>query len=363
MNQISSILRNIGTLVIFVALAAAVFWLISQQARHEVPQPVAQPPGQAPATPQATTEPAAALTPSLAPEPTHTPFTPEAVVGKGSFVTLPPPEPTLTPLGVGPDVGVQAVNDTPLLSADILLLMQIKENDTIWVEAWPAPDEIILRVGGYHPHSIFWAISPQQVQAQQLPNFQANPDSTAAAAELRHFDERVDYASVSPDGQWGAWGYEETLLIKQLGTDEPPANLLGVIEYERFQGGRDTLVWSPQSDQLAYAVDNDPQNRYEIRFSDPTNQQIKVVALRDTRPYHLAWSPDGQYLAFEMLEEPQSGITHIYVVKQDGTSLTQLTHHGIASGPIHWSPAGETIVYTYDVGDGRRPWLVTIAAR
>lgn len=253
---------------------------------------------------------------------------------------------------------VKVIDDMPLLSPDVLTQMGVKANDAIWVEAWPSTDEIIFKVG-YDPRSTFWAVSRAKVQARQVATLQSNKVSTATIDELRQFDKRVDYVHVSPDGQWGTWGFGETLLVKQLGTNQPPVNLLGVVQFEELANGAGRIVWSPDSKQIAYVIKNGPLNRYEIRVSDSLGQQIKGVALDDTAPAYIAWSPDSQYLAFYMLEEPQSGITHIYLMRQDGSGLTQLTQHGFANGPIYWSPTEEAITYTHGVGDGSRPWLVT----
>lgn len=265
--------------------------------------------------------------------------------------------PIATPvLAIGASTpAVKAIGDTPLLSPNLLAKMRAKDNTSISVEVWSSSDEIILRVG-YEPNTTFWTVSRAKDQVSQVATLQPNQVSTAAIEELRQFDKRVDYVHVSPDGRWGAWGFGETLLIKQLGMDKPPVNLLGRVQYEEFGH----LIWSPKGDQIAYTVKNDPLGRYEIRISDPLGQQIKGVALNDTGPGYMAWSPDGQFLAFEMQQEPQSDITNIYLIKQDGSGLTQLTQHGLAGGPIHWSPKDSAIAYVYGRGDGRRPWLVTI---
>ena len=278
--------------------------------------------------------------------------------------TIPPSySPTSEPATLVPPMGtstptVKVISDEPLLSPEVLTNMTVKDNDSIWVEAWPSANEIILRVG-YYPNPKFWAVLKGEGEARQISNWQPDRASQAVVDELRKYGGVVDYAVVSPDGQWAAWASWETLLIKRLGTDEPPVNLLGK-KYERFEGGINELVWSPDSKQIAYPVDNGNAGRYEIRISGPLGQQTKIAPLWDTRPKHLAWSPDGQFLAFEMLEQPQSGITHIYLVRQDGQELTQLTQHGLANGPIVWSPEGKAIAYTQGKGDGSRPYLVTI---
>lgn len=251
---------------------------------------------------------------------------------------------------------VKTSSDAPLLATEVLTQLGAKDKTSVWVEAWPASDEIILRVG-YEPTSTFWAVSTAKLEASPISNYQPDKTSTTTAVEeLRQYDPRVDYVHISPNGKWSAWGFGETLFIKQLDIENPPVNLLGKVQYEEFGH----LTWSPTSEKIAYTVKNDPLGRYEIRISDPTGQEIKGIALSDTAPGYTAWSPDGQYLAFEMQEEPQSQVKNIYLIEHDGNGLTQLTGHGLAGGPIQWSPEGEAIAYTYGRGDGSQPWLVTI---
>lgn len=294
--------------------------------------------------------------PTQTPQPTQTP------PPLATMTTIPPghtttPQPA-TPIPTTETSPFKVISDKPFFSSELLSKMGIRKGDFTWIEAWPSADEIILRVD-FHPNSKFWMVSRQKGEVRQISNWQPERASPAVVDELRKYNEAVDYAVVSPDSQWAAWAAWETLLIKRLGTEEPPVNLLGK-KYERFEGGINELVWSPDSKQIAYAVDNGNLHRYEIRISDSSGHQIKVVPLWDTRPHHFAWSPDGQYLAFVMLEQPQSGIRHIYLVRQDGTGLSQLTQHGRADGPIHWSPTDMAILYRKDTIDAIGPWLITI---
>lgn len=286
---------------------------------------------------------------------------------------------TATPTAIGPAVTpvtgtptpvpmATVLSDEPLLSPEVLARLGVQENQPVWVEAWPSEDKVVLQVG-YYPNDRHWAVTTagkwplsanDAVQVQALAGPAAedrNQDS--AIAELQSFHKAIDYAIVSPDGKWAAWAAWEILLVKRLGTDEPPVNLLGVA-YERYQDGAGTLVWSPDSRWIAYVVENDNAGRYEIRISDPLGQQVKVVPLWDTRVYHLAWSSDEQYLAFITQEQPQSENRNIYLVQQDEGHPIQVSLHNRAEGPLNWSPVDNAITYRKDVIDSVGPWLITI---
>ena len=72
-----------------------------------------------------------------------------------------------------------------------------------------------------------------------------------------------------------------------------------------------------------------------------------------------AWSSDGQRLAFVC----SSGIPapgEIFVIKADGTGLTQLTHNGAVVGHLDWSPEDDKIAFVSN-RDGNPAIYVTRA--
>jgi Tol biopolymer transport system component len=83
---------------------------------------------------------------------------------------------------------------------------------------------------------------------------------------------------------------------------------------------------------------------------------------------HPVWSPDGERIAFASL---RSGTGEIYVMKRDGTDLTQLSHRGGEWGISYlaWSPDGSRIVYAPGEGglevvnsDGSNPVTLVVAS-
>lgn len=107
----------------------------------------------------------------------------------------------------------------------------------------------------------------------------------------------------------------------------------------------DQPSWSPDGRTIAYHdngyVIYDPQNgtwlpdldSLGIWFISPDGTDRKIFLNRGYAP---EWSPDGQWIAFEMGD--------IYTVKANGDSLNQLTFNGGNYSP-DWSPDGEWIAY------------------
>jgi Tol biopolymer transport system component len=55
------------------------------------------------------------------------------------------------------------------------------------------------------------------------------------------------------------------------------------------------------------------------------------------------WSPDGQWITFDRRATQQADI---YVMREDGSGLQQLTFHSLADTMPSWSPDGEWIYFT-----------------
>lgn len=61
----------------------------------------------------------------------------------------------------------------------------------------------------------------------------------------------------------------------------------------------------------------------------------------------IAWSPDGNRIAFVSQRGESPGKRDIYIMNADGSGVTQLTTTGHSSHPT-WSPDGKQIAYAYD---------------
>ncbi len=102
-------------------------------------------------------------------------------------------------------------------------------------------------------------------------------------------------------------------------------------------------TWSPDGTKLAFTVNGSGQ--LYIVNSNGTG----LVAIAGVSGYEPSWSPDGELIAFAAV-----GVNNrydIFVVKPDGTGLTNLTRTQSHDFAPNWSPDGSRIVFYRDFGD------------
>lgn len=186
----------------------------------------------------------------------------------------------------------------------------------------------------------------------------------------------IDF-TISPDGQWIAVFDSEQVklwlatLDGQQVRDVPldPAILgwrgSGAGPYVRFSD------WSPDSSQIAYRegvwTNNPGINYHQIKIVDTSGgQPIQITSPDTTVGGYLAWSSDGQYIAFSLATfksiaerqeavqmglEPQRG-SDIFVANPDGSEAQKIseTHYPDGSS-LFWHPNKHMLLYTCWNGD------------
>lgn len=110
-------------------------------------------------------------------------------------------------------------------------------------------------------------------------------------------------------------------------------------------GAIDDLAWSPDGNSLAYGV---------VPFTGDTTERIYVASVNGTSGSSItptgqaqlpSWSPDGTKILFS---SNRTGDYDVFTMKPDGSGITNLTGrpHDDGKDGAHWSPDGSKIVFT-----------------
>jgi Tol biopolymer transport system component len=169
-----------------------------------------------------------------------------------------------------------------------------------------------------------------------------NPDGSGYR-ELTSGANNNGFPSMAPDGRrfvYRTFGPDgEGLRIMDVDTGSVTALSEG---YDNFP------LWSPRGDLIIFSRQADDD--YEIYSIKPDGTGVKRLTHARGNDAHMAWAPDGAYIAFastrmgfkdEMIytDAPQP-YGEIFVMRADGSDLQQLTDNQWEEGTPAWRPSG-----------------------
>lgn len=145
--------------------------------------------------------------------------------------------------------------------------------------------------------------------------------------------------------------------------------------------------WSPDGSKLLYVSSADGSSQIYVRFMDD-GQTAKLTNLTQS-PSSITWSPDGNWIAFQMMvpaaakpliqmpPKPQGaewakppkyidrviyrmdgagylpdGFTHLFTLPADGGTPRQITSGSFNfGGPLSWTPDGHALIFSANLGE------------
>lgn len=178
-------------------------------------------------------------------------------------------------------------------------------------------------------------------EGSQLKNITQNPDIyTSGGSPLRW----------SPNGQHIAF-YLGNYPQQQLYViDAEGQNLTNLTKDPDPQVYNVELVWSPDSNQIAYYHNNSSSgggNQQDIYLVDLQDKSPTSLTRNPSEYQELSWSPDGQFLAFAMGDFSNR---KLYTMNVETSRLNQISPNIniIGSAFLTWSPDSQHLAFTVE---------------
>lgn len=160
---------------------------------------------------------------------------------------------------------------------------------------------------------------------------------------------------------WDAAGKRLALLYNQSPDVSSPGKTVLVIydaetgtftAIRAFDKGSNvsSVRWDPRGGRLAYVANS------TIHLYDISSTRDSVIPYDQGHVASVAWSPNGQWIAYRVVGRDYS--TSLYIAKTDGTGSPQKLLLEQAVAEFDWSPDGKKIVYTTVGVPGRNQMFV-----
>jgi len=142
---------------------------------------------------------------------------------------------------------------------------------------------------------------------------------------------------ISPDGSqiafsWNKTGHWELYTVASDGRSDP-------VKITRGSGSKSAPHWSPDGKRLAYVVDFDGGEVYDINILDLESNH--TINLTPNTPFEIlanyCWSPDGKQIAFGANRE---GLFDVYVISSMGGVIKKMLTLTFPYWEVDWSPDG-----------------------
>ncbi|MDE0022072.1 MAG: hypothetical protein OXT69_11935 [Candidatus Poribacteria bacterium] len=186
------------------------------------------------------------------------------------------------------------------------------------------------------------------------------------------------HPSWSPDGKWvtiiNTW-YNQSALIR---TNLYKVNIytrkyVQLTDFPEREPGSDILSWSPDGQKIAFdaleepMLANDANVKYDIYVMNSDGSNIVNITDDPRTDVYPSWSPDGRKIMFGSLRDDPLNLA-LYMMNSDGSGVERFMEDGSYISQAAWSPDSKWIVYFGGSIDPKNPkplgvYLAHVATR
>lgn len=177
-----------------------------------------------------------------------------------------------------------------------------------------------------------YVTSPDGSDPERLTDTDANNSAPAWSLEAK----RIAF-------QTNRNGHPQIFLMRADGTDQTLLADLGVNELGQ-QLGAVFPSWSPDGQMLCFSSQRQPRDIFVIRAD---GSGLTNITNDPSDDFRCDWSPLGDKIAFTSTRDSIGGVRNeeVYTINSDGTDPIRLTNTLRADANPDWSPDGEQIAF------------------
>jgi Tol biopolymer transport system component len=180
-------------------------------------------------------------------------------------------------------------------------------------------------------------------------------------------EEFAEFSRWSPNGKQIAYDWYDGKCCIDLHVIAPgEGNPRVLLNYENNEWMQ-TYDWSPDSKQILIFLERE-NGTYQIVLVSEADGSIKVIKTFNQRgrfpgryPQAMRFSPDGQYIAYDLPHEDYAPEHDIFLISADGKREFRLIKHLADDRLIGWSPDGKGILFSSDRTGSVGMWFLAIS--
>lgn len=174
----------------------------------------------------------------------------------------------------------------------------------------------------------------------------------------------TQFSAISRDGKQVAYEWRNEQRRYELRTSSLEGT--GIPESRRLLDLEDAeevapFDWSPDGKWIAVGIFRKDLTR-QIGLVSVSDGAVRVLKSLDWKgPSKIFFSPDGRYVAYDLLAADNTNDRHVFVMAVDGSRETRVVEHASQNIVMGWSPDGTYVLFASDRSGSIGLWIVRMS--